>query len=381
MTTIQDLPGIVAGLKKEDKELFDRFFSVHESIGHLTLPEEMKPWADKTFGDHKYLEEQKIVKIFNKQTFEDGLYNDVRSRRPMVVDNNENLLKDIKEAEGDNFCHPLTGSPENRFGRVRGKHCVTAANVAKYDSLSGMVIFKKHNPLEVDRKDVKDYLEVIRKWFAKAHEYNPKAIFPFIMWNCLWRSGGSMIHGHMQMILGEEVHYGEPELLKHLKLEYAEKYNAEFFKDIYQVHESIGLGIRKGDVRIFTNIVPRKEKEITIFADKFTPEFEDVLYKCVRCLMDDFGVQTFNVGIILPPLEKVEGWEGFPIYARILDRGDLRNKTTDFGGMEVYARSYLITTTNTYQIIEKLKEKFENPIKRLFKRNPKKDSKKSAKKD
>ncbi|MBN2142729.1 hypothetical protein JW711_05370 [Candidatus Woesearchaeota archaeon] len=372
MVTIQDLPRVVAGLKKEDRELFDRFFSVHESTGHLVLPEEMKPWADKTFGDHKYLEEQTIVKIFNKQTYEDGLYNDLRSKRPSLINKNEDILKIIKEAEGDNFCHPMTGSPENAFGRVKGKYCMTAANIAKYDSLHGLVLFKKHNPLEITMKEVEDYLEVIRKWFAKAHEYRPKAIFPFIMWNCLWRSGGSMIHGHIQMVLGEEVHYGEPELLKHLMREYDAQYKAHFFTDLYRVHDLIGLGFQKGPVRVFTNIVPRKEKEITIFADKFCPEFEDALYKCLRCLMDDFGVQTFNVGIILPPLEKVEGWDGFPIYARILDRGDLKNRTTDFGGMEVYARSYIITTANTYQIMEKVREKFENPIKKLFKRKRKK---------
>jgi hypothetical protein len=42
-------------------------------------------------------------------------------------------------------------------------------------------------------------LDLAKQWFAKAHAYDPAARYPYLMWNCLWRAGGSIVHGHMQM--------------------------------------------------------------------------------------------------------------------------------------------------------------------------------------
>jgi len=66
---------------------------------------------------------------------------------------------------------------------------------------------------------------------------------------------------------------------------------------------------------------------------------------------------SFNIGIIFPPLNKDEGWEDFPVIARIVDRGKLSNKTVDVGGMEMYARSNVIET-DPYKVFEKIKSYF-----------------------
>ena len=68
MNSIIDLPSIVSSLPKNDQELFARFFITKQVIGKLKLPEEMKPWADKSFGSYKDVESKKIIKVFNKQT-------------------------------------------------------------------------------------------------------------------------------------------------------------------------------------------------------------------------------------------------------------------------------------------------------------------------
>ena len=42
----------------------------------------------------------------------------------------------------------------------------------------------------------------------------------------------------------------------------------------------------------------------------------------------------------MPPVAPVsESWEGFPVVARIVDRGDLNSRTSDVGGMELFAES------------------------------------------
>ena len=35
----------------------------------------------------------------------------------------------------------MEGTPEDVFGRIRGRHCITASNVAKYDGFHAVVIF------------------------------------------------------------------------------------------------------------------------------------------------------------------------------------------------------------------------------------------------
>ena len=39
----------------------------------------------------------------------------------------------------------------------------------------------------------------------------PQARYPFFLWNCLWRSGASILHGHAQMTLTREMHYARVE--------------------------------------------------------------------------------------------------------------------------------------------------------------------------
>ena len=64
---------------------------------------------------------------------------------------------DVQLAEAsahDLFSNPYENTPEDVFGRVIGKHCVTASNIAKGDGLHGLVIFNEFNPLHFSREEV-----------------------------------------------------------------------------------------------------------------------------------------------------------------------------------------------------------------------------------
>jgi hypothetical protein len=357
MDSIMDLPRIVEGLKKEDRELFDRFFVMRKKVGELKVPKEMRAWADKSFGDYRNVEKQEILRIFNTLSFETALFNELRAKRPHVVNVDENITKDIMSDFGDNFCNPLKMTAVDTFGRVKGRYCISTSNIAKYDFLHGVIIFKKHNPLDFTEKELDDYLETALKWFKKANKSNKEAIYPYLIWNCLWRAGAGVIHGHMQTVIGEQVHYGEAEFFNHIRIEYMKEIGKEYFQDYFNIHKAIGLGFEEKDLRIFMNITPRKDKEVTILGPKLDKNFGRTIYKILRCLLDDFGVNSFNVGFIFPPLKETGSWEGFPVVVRILDRGSLKVKTTDMGGMEVYSRSNIIET-DPYKVFEKIKEKF-----------------------
>ncbi len=364
MSSIVELPKIISLLSPEEKKIFDRIFLVQENIGKLVLPKEMIGWADKNFGDHHILEEQRIIKVFNRFSFESALFNELRAKRPISATSDEDAANTIKESEGDPFCKPLIGTPQDTFGRVRGWRCISASNVAKYDALHGLIVFKQHNPLAFTEKDVSDYLSTAMKWFNKANKSNKNAIYPFLLWNCLWKAGASIIHGHMQTTLGEGMHYSGAEYLNKVRREYLAANKSDYFKDLYSVHAAIGLGLVWKKLKIFTSITPRKEKEVTIIGDKLDRKFMTAIFRAADCLVKEMGVNSFNMGVIFPPMVKGkekseigESWKGFPVIARIVDRGKLSSKTSDFGGMEMYAGASVIES-DPYKVFESLKSHF-----------------------
>jgi hypothetical protein len=243
--------------------------------------------------------------------------------------------------------------------------------VAKYDGLHGLIIFKSHNPLEFSEKELQDYFNAAMKWFDKAYESNNNAVYPFLLWNCLWRAGASIVHGHFQLVLGEGTHYAQAEHYNKVRKEYAQNFGSDYFSDLYRIHELLELGLEKKKTKVYASITPQKDKEITIVAEKMDKGFVSAIYKVANCLVKELGVNSFNLAIIFPPLAKaikranpanngvnnsadLAEWKGFPVIARIVNRGALNTKTSDIAGMELYARSNVIET-DPYKVFEKIK--------------------------
>ncbi len=371
MTSIIELPETVNALEPEEKKLFFRFFNVHRSIGRAVLPSEMKPWADKTFGSAESVEEQKIIKVFDKHLYEAALFNELRAKRPMQAKEKRlDFRKVVEESAHGPFSTPLSMTPEDVFGRVKGKHCISASNISKYDGMHGLIIFNKHNPLDFNEKEVQDYFRTALKWFDKAHKSNKKAVYPFILWNCLWRAAASIIHGHMQVVLGEGLHYGEAENDNKARREYYNRYKRDYFSDYYKAHQLVGLGLEHKGVKVFASLVPRKDKEITIISKKLDEKCVKAIYLVMDCFKKDLGVMSFNLSVVLPPLApaprqpqsgeesaKASDWKDFPVIIRVIDRGSLSNKTTDVGGMEIYDMANVIPS-DPYKVFNRVKARF-----------------------
>ncbi|PIR42868.1 hypothetical protein CO058_02215 [candidate division WWE3 bacterium CG_4_9_14_0_2_um_filter_35_11] len=343
-------------LSKVDKKLFDQIYSFWETKGELALPTEMDSWVQTNFGSIADVKKQDFIRITNTVTYEGAIFNELRTMRPLVESgyNFNDVMDQIKATEGDPFLHPETGTPADVFGRVKGDYCITASNVAKYDGFHGLIIFDDHNPLLFSRKRVRDYFDVAYKWFEKANKYNPLAIYPLFTWNCLWRAGASVIHGHAQVVLTESQAYAKVEDLRISSHNYQERNRSNYFDDVYEIHKKFGLAYKVGDVRVLVNITPIKEKEIMIFGMGLNKELADVVSDTLNTMKERLGVSSFNLSIILPPLSKTaEVWEHMPIIVRIVDRGSLSAKTSDIGSMELYAQS--VIGSNPYLVFDAIK--------------------------
>ena len=330
---IFDFPELVNELPEKERNLFTRIYNFYIMTGKLQIPNTLKNWAKEKFGN---CEEQKIIRIINKITFESTLFNELRAKRPIDAKVSEDLNQIIEKSKDGAFCNPIEQTPLDIFGRIEGKYCITASNIAKYDYLHAVIIFKDHNPFIEDPKKIHDYLEVAYKWFKKANEYDNNAIYPFFMWNCLWRAGASLIHGHAQVLISKEP-YAKQEFYNHIREIYTARYGSEYFEDIYKIHESLKLAFTYNGVKIMAYLTPIKEKEIMIISSDFFNLSKPIgiVLKCYYRL----GVRSFNLVIFMPPL----GFQDIFI-VRIVDRGDPLSRTCDIGGMELYAGTPVVAS-------------------------------------
>ncbi|MBE0515818.1 MAG: hypothetical protein IBX41_00295 [Methanophagales archaeon] len=329
---ITELDKMVNQLAEESRELFTRFYSFDISTSSLAIPKEMEEWVKGRFGSLERVEHQRIVSVKNKFTGEQSLFNELRLDRP-IESKSVIELAELKERKNCTFCNPETHTPADTFGRIKGDYSITAGNIAKYASYHSLIIFTEHNPLEIQREGIADYLRTAEHWFEEASGSRGGTLHKFFLWNCLWRSAASIIHGHMQVTATEE-RYGKLEVLEKVAAEYQRAFNASYFDDLYRVHKSLGLASENKGERILVYLTPIKEKEIFVISRATkSDEMADTISTLLSSYLQ-MGVQSFNLAI-------------FPLGAyhivRLLDRGSLEDRNSDIGALELYAASVIST--------------------------------------
>ena len=352
MSEISDLDKIVESLKVGEKERFLRLFHVCATEGQIRPPETMHDWIKAHFGSVEATLKQKIIRVTNLVTFEESLFNKLRADRPMAPKEYSEVV-----VGQDPFDDPEKNTPADVFGRIEGKYCITAGNVAKYDGLHGVVIFKRSNPLKFTAEQVADYIDTGLAWALEAHKVDMQAKYYLFMWNCLWKAGASLVHGHAQVALTRHMHYAKIERRRRAALAYKEQYDSDYFGDLYEAHRTVGLGVEHNGVKILSHLTPVKEKEVVLMAPQLSDALKQAVYVVLSCLRDSFAVSSFNMVIQMPPIADVEeDWSGFLVMVRIVDRGDPESKVSDVGAMELYAAS--VISSDPFDVAEALKKCF-----------------------
>jgi hypothetical protein len=343
ITDITGLEGIVDSLPAGVRALFRRIYTVANARGELRLPENMYPWVEQQFGSVASVTGQQIVSVTNKITHEGSLFNRLRAARPNEASNRSPAdARQLTPGKKDMFARPELATPEDTFGRVTGKHSITASNIAKCDGLHGLVIFNEFQPLSFSREQVVDYIDVAQEWAVRAQAKYPRNRYFFFCWNCLWRSGASIIHGHAQMMLTSGRHYAKIEGLRSAALRYRRNYGSNYFSDLFLAHESVGCAREQDGVKTLAYLTPFKDNEVMLMADELNLAFKERLYEVLASFRDRMGVTSFNLGLVTRPLAKTrESWDGFPVIAWLVDRGDLASQSSDVGSMEMFASSVI----------------------------------------
>jgi hypothetical protein len=391
---IETIQARIANLPAQRRQLFAQLFDVDVTIGHALPPPEMERWVIQQFGALEPVREQTIVKIVNRLTLESALFNPLRARRPtqpgshstpidmavpLPIDtaqgSSSGQAQALEEwiarelAEHDIFRDPERDTTADVFGRIRGQHCVTASNVAKYAGWHGLVIFDEPHPLRFGTAQLRDYLDVALRWLAAAHARDPQAIYPIITWNCLPKSGATLMHGHMQIALTRGMHYTHVERWRRAAESYRARAGASYFNDLFALHADLELAIPFwAETRVFAHLTPVRNRVMVLLAQAHTPVaaatpplpshwvrgpggegLPTALCHVLRRLIDEHGMRAFNVAIALPPLgPTLEDWRAMPIIARIADRGDPLTTRGDMGAMELFAAN--VITADPFEV-------------------------------
>jgi hypothetical protein len=353
--TIARLPELIAELPERERRMAERLFQVVATTGAMEPPPEMAPWLERTFGSVETTRHQRIIRVMNRWTFEGATFNSLRSRRPGASDTSATpadppeLRERIDRALGDDFCQPETHTPADTFGRVRGQRMITASNVAKADGWHGVAVFTQHDPLAVDEPLVDDLFAVALDWARLAQRDDPEARHFFLFWNCLWRAGASLIHGHAQMTLSHAMAHARIEGQRAAAQRYHAETGGDYFTDLATVHEALGLRTTPAHaVAGFATLTPIKEREVMLLA--FGARMEDLarlaapLWETLRVAMGVMGVRAFNVAAYGPPLGQdasLADWADFPLVARFVDRGAPLAAPSDIAALELFGSSLI----------------------------------------
>ena len=346
---ITDLSGLITRLPAERRARFERIFDVQMVEGRCELPLSMHEWATQHFGSVQDVERQQIVRVTNKVTWEGAIFNPLRAHRPMPLDAVNNGRAAPAE---DVFAAPLRTTAADVFGRIRGEYCITTSNVARWDGQCAVLIFDEPDPLAFTRAHLRDYFRTALCWAAQAHQADPQARYLVWMWNGGPAGGASIPHAHAQMALGRSSHYAMVEGLRRAALSYRARYSASYFNDLFAAHADVGLGFGLGDVRGFVSLSAVRPKDTWLLAPAFDDALADAVHDVLRAYVDHAGLRGFDVGVLMPPLYEpqtcevsqtsqvslIEDWSGFPVIARIVDRGAPGSASSDFGSMDVFAQ-------------------------------------------
>ena len=346
LTQIRELARLIEELPDAARQRAQRLYDISLGTGLSDVPPQLEGWLTEQFGSVDAVRRQQIVRVTNRWSLDGALFSPLRGSRPHDGGRLDALATLVESTRGDAFCHPETGTPADRWGRVRGRRTMTGANAAKYDARHGLVIFDQHDPLAFDEELVVDMLEVGREWAERGRAEEPEASAYLLIWNGGPRAGGSIVHGHAQVLLGRGHHYPRVERLRRDALNYHQATGGSFVADLTAVHRDVGLVIAEADgVATIAALAPVKEREVVIIGqpgmDERDPAFARVVARTVVAYRDVLGVQAFNLALQRAPIDPTvaaqDGWELIPPIVHIVDRGDPDSRSSDIGAMELYA--------------------------------------------
>tara|TARA_Y100000590_G_scaffold319268_1_gene361298 strand:- start:96 stop:1193 length:1098 start_codon:yes stop_codon:yes gene_type:complete len=343
-SSIGEIQSLVRSLQPESRKLFNNIYDVIIYSGEGNPSPDIESSIKREFGSIRSVQSQRIIKIANKVMSHSVTYNplfDVRIEEGSGVPNlveTKFSSNDLVEGSPNDMS---MGSMTEPFNQVTGDHSVVMGALVKADVYHGLLvpISSRASPLNVDM--FKDYLQTAWRWIRTAHTYDKSAVYPLIAWNArrshLTDDGQKL--EPMQLFLGKGNHYSSIEKDRRSASLYNEGIE-HYFKDLFLIHEALGLGYSKGETKTFVNLTPSLPGSEIVVMSKDKPEsaIEEMCH-VFDMLSDKFASEQFGISIVSPPLGSAEDqWSGFPSMARFVIPDESVALRFGFDGMDSFGQ-------------------------------------------
>jgi hypothetical protein len=323
-------------LSTEQRARFERIFDVQVEQGECVITPAMREWTAQRFGSVKAVEHQTVVRVMNRVTWEGAIFNPLRALRPMLT-----RAAQSPSSGEDVFAQPHLTTAADTYGRIRGEYCITTSNIARWGGQCSVLIFDEPDPLAFTRDHLRDYFRTALRWADAAHAVERRARHLVWMWNGGAAGGASIPHAHAQMGLAQHTPYAMVDALRCAAASYRAQWNADYFDDLWAAHDDVGLAMTLGSLRGFVSLTAARARDTWILAPAFNDALADALYMVLRAFIERAGMRGFDVGVVMPPIfpqADDADWTGFPMIARIVDRGSPDAISSDLGAMDIFAQ-------------------------------------------
>ena len=321
----------------------------------------MTEWLVQHFGSVDAVREQTIVRVLNRWTLQGTHFSTLRGLRPIEGSSRDDLAREIAATRGGPFCNPETDTPADTWGRVRGRHAVTGANAAKYDAHHGVIVLDQHDPLAFDADTVVDIFAVGREWAERSRAEDPEASAYLLIWNCGWRAGGSVVHGHAQVLLGPDGHYASSSGCCATPPPIGRRPGAPTWPSWSRPTATWGWWPTSGRAwpcwprsrrsrsarcwwlarRGSTSVNPRSPRR----------------WRRPSWPIATLGLRAFNLALQRPPLDAGPAWGDIGPVVHIVDRGDPSSRSSDIGAMELFIAS--VVGSDPFETADRLRQALE----------------------
>jgi hypothetical protein len=326
---------------KTEKEILNNLFDITQSNSNIVFDQSYIGEREKQYIN------QKIVRISNKYSYEEAIYNNCRKRSETQI--NPAIMKLIKNTKNDFLCDVKHHTPKDIFGRISTSSSSTASVLKKYDAWHSLVVFKEHNPYKINITQIKDLLKTAIKWKNMCDKKEKRTHHLFIIWNCLWKSEKSLVHSHAHIFSAQDKPYPKIRFINEYSNKYYKEHNSKYFEDLIHAHKIAGLILKSNNqINSFVNITPTKEAEITLISKKINNHLIKEIYWIINAYIHKLKSERFSLMICTIPNDK-------NILIKICDRGNF-NYNNDISGMELYSGTSIITS-DPFQIKEILLKK------------------------
>ncbi|XP_071438723.1 uncharacterized protein [Hetaerina americana] len=301
------------------------------------------------------------IHVRNQYTKEHTIYNPLRANRPMQPQNKDPkvYVDELSSATKKmcDFCNYEKLTAKDIFGRIEGKHSVTAANAFKLDKWHGLMLSKRHNPSEITEEEFVDLFNTTLKWFKKVNSIDKSSRFSNVLWDSLPHAGASQLHPHIHGLMDSEHYYGILEEQNAASLEYYEATGNNYWEDIIEIHHALGLTKRFGGAIAITSLTSRKDNEVILLSDEPSLDLFRLLYYVVQTYYQKFKLYCHSSGMAFPVLGERRD-RSLPALIRIATRGDCGSVRSDISSLELYT-AYNVNV-DVYKVISNISDTVTN---------------------